>query len=186
MGFGYDASNAGRKPITAGVYEVYPTSYVSQLTREKRNPMIVMNYKIRSDVEQAGQGALLQYDNFVDSPNSDWRFNALTKATNVYENKHDFGTMENWAEEMLGKPVRVRVRMIKSSNGNEYPEVSSFSVSENPQMTETPEVKHHGAMNNAVNNVNQNLNQASQAKPQNNSYAPTGGEIDISDDDLPF
>lgn len=185
MSFGYDEDNAGKKPVAAGKYEVYPTTYEAKLTQNTRNPMITMNYKVRSDVDQASKGSWLQYDNFVDTPNSDWRFNALTKATTLYENKHDFGSMENWAEEMLGKPVLVTVKMQKSNNGQEYPVVSSFAPSKSSKMTETPDVKHHGAMNSAVNDVNKNLNNASFAA-ESDPFANNGQQVDIDDDSLPF
>lgn len=180
MSFGYDADNTGIKPITAGEYEVYPTTYESKLTQEKRNPMIVMNYKIRKDVEQDSQGSLIQFDNFVSTPNSQWRFNALTKATNMYESGHDFGTMENWAEEMLGKPIRVKVKMKKGNNGNEYPEISSFKKSEVPNMTEVPEVKSHEGMQQAAQNITQNM------PTPPDPFANGGQPLDISDDDVPF
>lgn len=180
MSFGYDENNTGIKPIAAGEYEVYPTTYEVKLTQATRKPMTVMNYKIRNDVKQENQGSLLQYDNFVESEKAQWRFNALTKATNMYENGHDFGTMENWAEEMLGKPVRVKVRMRKDNKGNEYPEVSSFRQSKFPNMTEVPTVKSHKEMQQAAQNITQNM--PTPPDPFANGSQP----LDISDDDVPF
>lgn len=177
MSFGYNEKDAGFEQITAGEYEVYPTTYEAKLTQQTRNPMTVMNYKIREDVDQKAQGSLIQFDNFVSSPNSQWRFNALTKATNVYENGHDFGTMETWAEEMLGKPVRVKVKMRKDKKGNEFPEVSSFAVSEYPEMTEVPTVKSHAKQQAAVDNITNNMPTPPAPEPD-----PFDG---ISDDDMP-
>lgn len=180
MSFGYDAENTGMEPLKAGEYEVYPTTYESKLTSKTRNPMIVMNYKVRSDVDQPNKGALIQYDNFVESPKSQWRFNALTKATDMYENGHDFGTMESWAEEMLGKPVRVKVKVEPSQNGKEYPSVSSFKKSDVPTMTETPQIKSHKDINDAANSIQNNM------PPANDPFADGGQSIDISDEDVPF
>ena len=178
MSFKYNSKNTGNARIEkAGDYEVYPSKYASQLTREKHNPMIVMNYVVRSDVDQPAAGALIQFDNFVDSENSGWRFNALSKATAAFQNDFDFGTMEGWAENMLGKPIKVRVKL----DDKGYAQVVSFKESDHPEMKEQPRIFSHKDTNSAAAKAQAGMNAAS-----GDPFANNGGPIDISDDDLPF
>lgn len=179
MSFKYDENNAGISPITkAGEYEVYPSAYVYTLTKATRNPMITMNYKVRDDVDQDGAGSEIRYDNFVDTPKSDWRFNALIKATGAFESGHEFGTLQGWAEEMLGKPVRVKVAMTTDKNGKQYPEIKSFKATAAPDMTEVPEVDHQGGGSSTPH--------ASKSDTIADPFADNGKPIEINEDDLPF
>lgn len=183
MSFAYDEDNTEVEQIKAGEYEVYPTTYVAKNTQRTNNPMIVMNYKVRSDVDQPSQGALIQYDNFVLTKNSQWRFNLLTKSTELYENKHDFGTIEHWAEEMLGKPILVKVDMEKSNNGREYARVTGIYPSKQKPMKEQPQVKSHAEINSAAAAASKGVNAANSNQ---DPFAKNNDAIDISDDDLPF
>lgn len=177
MSFGYDESNTGIEPIEAGTYEVYPTKYTAQNTKKTNKPMIVMNYKIRADVEQKSKGSVIQFDNFVAGENSQWRFNALTKATQAFKSGFDFGTPEGWAENMLGKPVRVKI----SIDGKGYPEVKSFLPSKQPKMTEQPDIHSHKAVNSAAAVAAKGIQNAT-----NDPFAAGNGPIDIDDSDIPF
>lgn len=183
MAFGYDAEDAGSTPLKAGDYEVYPSSYVTKKTKQTNNDMAVINYRVRKDVEQPGKGQLIQFDNFVDSPKSRWRFNALTKATDAYEDHHDFGNMENWAKGMMGKPVMVRVKL--SEQG--YAEVSSFAKSKSLPMTETPQVKLPTDVSAAANRAAEGMAAAQQQAPvPPDPFAGNSKAADIKDEDLPF
>lgn len=178
MSFKYNENNAGNSMITkAGEYEVYPNAYEYTMTNSTNRPMITMNYKVRDDVDQEGAGSEIRFDNFVHSPKSDWRFNALTKATGAFEDDHDFGNPQGWAEEMLGKPIRVKVK-IEESNGKQYPSIASFKPSQEA-MTEEPEIKQHDTSSPTT---------ASKpaASTVKDPFADGGESINISDDDLPF
>lgn len=178
MTFIYDENNAGGSRITqAGEYEIYPSSYVYTMTQETDNPMITMTYKVREDVDQPGAGSELRYDNFVDTKKSDWRFNSLTKATNAFEDKHDFGNPQGWAEQMLGRPIRAKVEMEANRNGKEYAVIKSFKPTEHPKMTEKPDIKRQSGVSKPP------ANSGTLADP---FKGDTGQAVDISDDDLPF
>lgn len=177
MSFGYDENNTGMEPIEAGTYEVYPTKYAAQNTKRTNKPMIVMNYKIRSDVQQKSQGQIIQFDNFVAGEKSQWRFNALTKATQAFKSGFDFGTPEGWAENMLGKPIRVKITI----DDKGYPEVRSFLPSENAKMSEQPAIFSHKGINSAAANAQAGMNATS-----GDPFANNGGPIDIDESKLPF
>ncbi|WP_437788601.1 DUF669 domain-containing protein [Lacticaseibacillus paracasei] len=186
MGFVYDASNTGMEPLKNGEYEVYPYAYDVTPARTTGNKMIVMNYRVRDDIEQAGAGSEIRFDNFVDVANSRWRTNALTNATGAFQDKYDFGTIENWAEQMLGKPIRVKIDLEANSNGKSYPKVKNFMKSQ-VAMTHEPTVKH---AKQSTPNQQSNVTPFSQPKQQQTTPDPfaggSGKPIDISDDDLPF
>lgn len=184
MAFGYDEKNVGNEQITkAGEYEVYATTYADKLTQRTRKEMEVLNYRVRGDVDQPAQGSLIQYDNFVATPKAQWRFNALTKATEMFENGYDFGTPKNWAEEMLGKPFIAVVAMEEDNKGVLRPSVRSFKPSKHKPMSETPIIKSQKGVDTAVGSIPSNMGQ------QHNNpdpFANTGDSIDISDEDVPF
>jgi len=166
---------------------VYATSYADKLTQRTRNEMEVLNYRVRGDVDQPAKGSLIQYDNFVDTPKAQWRFNALTKATQMYENGHDFGTPSNWAEEMLGKPFIAVVAMEADKKGVMRPSVRSFKPSQHKPMTETPIIKSDKELQNAASSVPDNMGATHPAGPATaDPFSNSGNSIDISDDDVPF
>lgn len=201
MSFVFDESNVGMQPLQDGEYEVYPSAW-SRETAKSGNDMIQINYRVREDVQQSGQGQEIRYDNFVLVPASAWRMNALTKAVGQYPDKYDFGTVENWAAAMMGKPVRVSVERVAQPNGKIYPEVKSFSASTVPQMTISPKIKQpsNGQQAAAATRYAPSPQQPSQgaftqpsapspsaaSMGNTNPFPQNGKTIDISDDDLPF
>ncbi|WP_369707262.1 DUF669 domain-containing protein [Levilactobacillus brevis] len=187
MAFGYDETNVGNEQITKpGEYEVYATSFADKLTQQTRNEMEVLNYRVRTDVDQPAKGALIQYDNFVATPKAQWRFNALTKATEMYENGHDFGTPSNWAEEMLGKPFIAVVTMEEDNKGVLRPNVKSFKPSLHKPMAEKPIIKSQKAIDAAANSVPANMGNGAPAAGPTDPFTGNGGGVDISDADVPF
>ncbi|WP_125703748.1 DUF669 domain-containing protein [Lacticaseibacillus daqingensis] len=213
MSFTFDASNTGIKPLEDGEYEVYPSAWALEEAKTTGNRMIQMNYTVRGDVQQAGQGAEVRYDNFVLVDSSMWRANALTAAVGGFSDRYDFGSAENWAEMMLGRPVRVRVEQTVQNNGKTYPEVKFFMPSNFPQLQEQPRVKHHqaggqqpvAAAPRPTYAEIQAANQRRAAAPAGAQMPPmppmppmapnppapaapfvAGASVDISDDDLPF
>ena len=207
MSFIYDENDTGMKPLTDGEYEVYPNAFDPAPSQTTGNPMITMNYFVREDVQQAGAGSEIRYDHFTDTPAARWRFNVLTKATKAFNNKFDFGDDQGWAQQMMGRPVRVRIEMEKDSKGKERPSVKEFMPSQFPQMATQPKIK-SGQQQAPISGgyqpqqppvFNQQPAQG-QTQPQSfgqpnipnrqpaaNPFANTSnGAIDISDDDLPF
>ncbi|PFT66733.1 hypothetical protein COK81_34810, partial [Bacillus thuringiensis] len=78
--FTVDHSQAkGFDPIQPGEYEVIVINY-DQTTSQNGNPRIIVDYEIRSDVDQPCQGQKILYDNFVVTENSMWRLQAASKA----------------------------------------------------------------------------------------------------------
>ncbi|WP_324722224.1 DUF669 domain-containing protein [Latilactobacillus curvatus] len=191
--FKYDESNTGITPVESGIYEAYPCSYEVKTTQNTGNQMIVMSYRIRDDVNQPSAGGEVHYDNFVDTPKAQWRANLLTKATNAFKNGMDFGTIENWAEQMLGKPIRIKVKVEINEQDKRITNITGFSNSQVP-MQVAPNVKRNN-LNAAAANVAQGMEQ--QQAPQQNYGMQTqmntasdpfknNSSINISDDDLPF
>ncbi|WP_262315395.1 DUF669 domain-containing protein [Lacticaseibacillus parakribbianus] len=186
MSFTYDENNAGIKPLESGEYEVYPSAWETQVANSGNN-MILMNYRVRSDVEQNCAGSEIRRDNYVITPNSMWRFNALTKAVGGVPQGFDFGTPENWAEAMLGKPFRVSIEMVTADNGKQYSDVKSLMQTQHPQMTEQPVVKHHSAGQQAATASRYGAPAQPPRPAAPDPFADAGkGTMDISDDDLPF
>lgn len=197
MSFKFDENNVGVQPLEAGEYEVYANAYSQETARTTGNQMIQLNYFVRDDVNQPGAGQEIRFDNFVVTPNSQWRFNALAQAVGT-PHGYDFGSPQGWAQAMMGKPVRVVVDMEESTNGKKYARVKSFKKSQVP-MNVQPVYKENKqeSVSNAANNLN---NHFSNNQSQNNQYGQqnqqnfgqsdpfqnNGQAIDISDDSLPF
>lgn len=198
MPFTFDENNVGVKPIEAGEYEVYANAYSVEQAKSG-NQMIQLNYFIRDDVDQAAAGQEIRFDNFVVTPNSQWRFNALAKAVGTPQG-YDFGSPEGWAQAMMGRPVRVIVEMEKSNNGREYPRVKVFNKSSVP-MNVQPVFKESQQQRAAKATAGYNSGRQSMTQmPNTNSYQQQnnqqnfgrdpfdsqGQPIDITDNDLPF
>lgn len=144
--FTVDYEKAGNEfePIKPGEYEVTVMNYEQKTSSTGKN-MVVVDYEIRSDVDQPCQGQKLLYDNFIVSDNTTWRFQAASKAAQ-FPNGVSFSSYKEWAETFLNKSLRVVVGE-REYNGKKYPQVNGFKVSE---------------------------------------VAAPAGEINISDDDVPF
>lgn len=197
MSFKFDENNVGVKPLEAGEYEVYANAYSQEIARTTGNQMIQLNYFVRDDVNQPGAGQEIRFDNFVVTPNSQWRFNALAQAVGT-PHGYDFGSPQGWAQAMMGKPVRVVVDMEESTNGKKYARIKSFKKSQVP-MNAQPVFKENKqeSVSNAANNLNnrfannqqnaQTNNQPTQQSfGQRDPFANQGQPLDVTDDMLPF
>ncbi|MDO7281764.1 DUF669 domain-containing protein [Shouchella clausii] len=110
-----------------GEYEVTVVGF--EMTQAKTGSnMVVLTYEVRDDVDQPCKGQKINYDNFVVSDKSLWRFHALSKAVGVPEGT-DFESFTEWAKTMQNKPVRVVVGL-REQNGRNYPQVNGFKPSE--------------------------------------------------------
>ncbi len=67
------------EPIKPGEYEATVINFEGK-TAASGNQRLVVDYEIRSDVEQACQGQKILYDNFTVTDNAMWRFHQASKA----------------------------------------------------------------------------------------------------------
>jgi Protein of unknown function (DUF669) len=117
----------GFEIIKPGEYEVIVMNY-EQKTAESGNNRVIVDYEIRSDVEQPCQGQKLLFDNFTVTDNAMWRFQQASKAAQ-FPDGMKFKTYKEWADAFLNKHLRVVVGE-REYNGKKYPEVKGFKVSE--------------------------------------------------------
>lgn len=118
----------GFEVVKPGEYEVTVVNYELKQAKTGSN-MVVCDYEIRSDVDQPCQGQKILYDNFVVSEKAMWRFHQASKAAQ-FPNGMSFKTYKEWADTFLNKPLRVVVAERTGTDGNKYPEVKSFKISE--------------------------------------------------------
>lgn len=209
MGFyDVDYSNAGAEQVTPGMYEVYVSDFSITNSQRSGNTIVSLFYTVRDDVNQPHQGAKIQYDTFVETQNSKWRWDTAAKSAGIPDGTR-IQSANDWANMMVNKDLKVKVAMgAPNQNGKTYPEVKSFYATEWPsQGRAMPKLeKAYGAqkqddLNNAANRVSQYGQQTQQG--QNNflqqnlqgvdplsdirSFANGDfGNANISDDDLPF
>lgn len=117
------------EPIKPGEYEATVINFEGK-TAASGNERLVVDYEIRSDVEQACQGQKILYDNFTVTDNAMWRFHQASKAAG-FPNGMKFKDHIEWANAFLNKPVRLVVGE-REHNGKKYPEVKAFKPSEAP------------------------------------------------------
>lgn len=111
-----------------GEYEVTVVGYESKKA-STGSSMVTMTYEVRDDVNQpSNKGQKINYDNFVATKNSMWRFQALSKAAGVPEGTK-FDSIDEWAKTMQNKNVRVVVGL-RDHEGRSFPQVNSFKESE--------------------------------------------------------
>ncbi|MCY7572850.1 DUF669 domain-containing protein [Bacillus pumilus] len=115
------------EPIKPGEYEATVINFEAK-TAATGNERLVVDYEIRSDVEQPCQGQKILYDNFTVTENAMWRFHQASKAAG-FPNGMKFKDHIEWANAFLNKPVRLVVGE-REHNGKKYPEVKGFKLSE--------------------------------------------------------
>ncbi|MEJ9314796.1 DUF669 domain-containing protein [Priestia megaterium] len=113
--------------VEPGEYEVTVINYELKKA-ESGNNRVVVDYEVRSDVDQAFQGQKLLYDNFTVTDKSMWRFQAASKAAQ-FPDGMQFNSYKEWADAFVNKSLRVIVGE-REYNGKKYPEVKGFKVSE--------------------------------------------------------
>lgn len=113
--------------IKPGEYEATVVNY-EQKTAASGKKMVVVDYEIRSDVEQPCQGQKILFDNFVVSENTEWRFQQASKAAQ-FPHGIEFSSYKDWADTFLNKPIRLIVGE-REYNGKKYAEVKAFKVTE--------------------------------------------------------
>lgn len=115
------------EPIKPGEYEVTVINYELKKAASGNNRVIV-DYEIRSDVDQPCQGQKILFDNFTVADNTMWRFQQASKAAR-FPDGVEFASFKEWADTFLNKHLRVSVGE-REYNGNKYPEIKAFKESE--------------------------------------------------------
>ncbi|EMY5504769.1 DUF669 domain-containing protein [Bacillus cereus] len=113
--------------IKPGEYEVTVVNYELKQA-ESGNNRVIVDYEIRSDVDQPFQGQKILFDNFTVTDKAMWRFQAASKAAQ-FPDGMQFSSYKEWADTFLNKPLRLVVGE-REYNGKKYPEVKGFKVSE--------------------------------------------------------
>ncbi|QWG94663.1 DUF669 domain-containing protein [Bacillus toyonensis] len=113
--------------IKPGEYEVMVVNYELKKA-ESGNNRVIVDYEIRSDVDQPFQGQKILFDNFTVTENAMWRFQAASKAAQ-FPDGMQFGSYKEWADTFLNKSLRLVVGE-REYNGKKYPQVNGFKVSE--------------------------------------------------------
>ncbi len=93
--------------IKPGEYEVIVMNYEQKVASTGKN-LVVVDYEIRSDVEQPCQGQKILFDNFIVSDTTLWRFQQASKAAQ-FPDGMEFKNYKEWADAFLNKPVRLVV-----------------------------------------------------------------------------
>lgn len=128
MAFKVDHAQAAEfEVIKPGEYEVTVLNYELQKAASGNNRVIV-DYEIRSDVDQPCKGQKILFDNFTVTDKAMWRFQAASKAAQ-FPDGVEFASFKEWAETFLNKHLRLVVGE-REYNGKKYPQVNSFKVSE--------------------------------------------------------
>ena len=118
--------------LPPGEYEVF-ISEIDHGYSSTGNEMLTVNYTVRDDVQQEGQGTKIKYDRFVNTEAAHWRFHALNKALGADEGA-EWNDFSEWMPYIKGKAVKVVVKHEKATvgknAGKEFPTVTGFKTSE--------------------------------------------------------
>lgn len=158
----HSKAEGGFTLLPEGEYEVFPVA-ADFSTSSNGNAMITVNYKIRDDVEQEGQGQELRFDRFTATEKAMWRIQAACKAAQ-FEQGVEFDSLEEFWASFKGKAIKVVVEHEEATFGKNagktFPVVKGFKASE----------------------------VGGEMKTDRKTDDPFSGNgpIDISDDDLPF
>lgn len=112
--------------VAPGDYEVTVVNYEMKQAASGKN-MVVVDYEIRSDVNQPHQGQKILFDNFVVSDNTMWRFQSISKAAR-FPDGLEFANYKEWADTLFGKTL-VLVVGNREYNSKTFPEVKGFKES---------------------------------------------------------
>jgi hypothetical protein len=151
------------EPLPEGEYEVVITETKIDKSKEKKTPFIGMTMTIRDepDINPVGRKRKV-FHNMYYTDKTVGMFQALFKALLIPQNQ-EFESLEDVAREIKGYTVRVKVRHEKytGADGSDKTaeRVHYFIQSQKPVMRQ---------------------------EISSDPFAENGGQIDISDDDLPF
>lgn len=118
--------------LPEGEYEVFAVAGETS-TSSSGNPMLTVNYKIRNDYPQEGQGQEIRFDRFVGTEKAMFRFHAVCKALEV-EQGVEFDDFADFWKFFKGKALRVVVKheaaTVGKNAGKMFPVVKGFKKSE--------------------------------------------------------
>ncbi|SCX38374.1 DUF669 domain-containing protein [Lysinibacillus fusiformis] len=123
----HEEAKGGFELIAKGDYEVTVHNYEMKKATTGNN-QVVVDYEIRSDVNQPHQGQKILFDNFTVTDKAMWRFQAISKAAQ-FPDGMDFNSYKEWADTLVGKHLVVTVGHRVANNGKTYPEVTGFKES---------------------------------------------------------
>ncbi|MEK4173343.1 DUF669 domain-containing protein [Lysinibacillus sp. FSL L8-0312] len=123
----HEEAKGGFELIAKGDYEVTVHNYEMK-TATTGNNQVVVDYEIRSDVNQPHQGQKILFDNFTVTEKAMWRFQAISKAAQ-FPDGMNFNSYKEWADTLVGKHLVVTVGHRVATNGKTYPEVTGFKES---------------------------------------------------------
>lgn len=123
----HEEAKDGFELVAPGDYEVTVHNYELKKSESTGNNRIVVDYEIRSDVNQPHQGQKILYDNFTVTEKAMWRLQAISKAAQ-FPDGMQFASYKEWADTLLGKHLVITVGH-REYNGNKYPEVKGFKLS---------------------------------------------------------
>lgn len=127
MLFNTDYSNVQDfSPVKPGEYEATVISAVKK-SASTGSQMLVVDYEIRSDVEQEEQGKKVKFDNFVLTPATQWRFMSILSAVGVPEGVK-IDTMDEVKNLILNKNL-ILVVDNEARNGKLYAVASGYKPS---------------------------------------------------------
>ena len=143
-----------------GFYEAVVAEVKATKTKGGK-PMLVFNYIVRDDVDQTCKKKQVNFDNFVIQEDNEYFAGFFAQRSIAYgvPNGMNFDTYTEWAQSVVGNPVRLKIEAVQNgqyTNAN----VVGWHPTEKPMSTGT--------------------------RVDNDPFAPGGGPIEVSDDDLPF
>lgn len=141
----HEEAKGGFELVAPGDYEVTVHNYELKKA-DTGNNQIIVDYEIRSDVNQPHQGQKILFDKFTITEKAMWRLHSISKAAK-FPDGMQFASYKEWADTLLGKHLVITVAH-REYNGNKYPDVKAFKES--------------------------------------SAGAPQGGQITVSEDDVPF
>lgn len=121
-----------------GFYEAIVTEVKPSKTKTGK-PMLIFNYKVRSDVAQICKDKNINFDNFVIQEDNEYFpgfFNQRSIAYGI-PNGMNFDTYTEWANSTIGNAVKLKVEAVQSgqyTNAN----VVGWYKTDNPLGTSLP------------------------------------------------
>jgi Protein of unknown function (DUF669) len=166
--------------IPEGDYELLPVEAKFRDDDKQAWPNINVTFAIRSDVEQEAKGRKVFHTFWLSQKNED----SLQICLNMIESYNEkigvpdgveFETPADWANFLVGKPVKARI-VIEEYKGKEQNNIKWFNASDFKQVAaqSTPGQAAGTEM------------RGSNVPPVDADPFANDGQLDISDDDLPF
>lgn len=128
--------NLNREPngefeqIQPGEYEVTACNFEARTAGDKN--IISFDYEIRADVDQAGKGQKIRFDDFFCTEKALWKIENASIAAGFTEEEASFEKYGDWAKAFLNKNLRVEVELEPSYKDpdKKYPKVKRYLPSE--------------------------------------------------------